>query len=181
MHNAIRIDKYGNLLSSSYYLNKERLSLFDFYPYGVLCHSGSMFFRSIALKVLPKWVTYQTTDQILQLRIAQFGDFYFIDKTYSVHRSHSGGVWSMTSKLKKDIEQFKRILILYKYKAFKEYDEITVGVLARISYEIFVNEDKNVSIWMNFKYGFLHCYFKRPFSVKRIIFVFLKSLRVIFR
>ena len=30
VHNAIRIDKYGNLLSSSYYLNKERLSLFDF-------------------------------------------------------------------------------------------------------------------------------------------------------
>jgi len=170
-HDAILVNGSGDLVSNSYFKNKEKLTQSEIVPYGLLAHSGSVFFRSQSIELIPKWFAKEVYDNGLHLLISEFGSFHFINEPLSAYRFHNGGTWSVLADNKKSLNLFLRLKTYYKSKSFKKYKKEFYTAMASLSYKLISDKDFKMTWFLRCKLSFYHLYYSSPFSFKRFLWV----------
>ena len=83
--------------------------------------SSSMFFRNYGIGLVPKEISFPhiVYQFFWALRLAEFGDIYYIDEPMDMYRVHDGGLYSGSSQKKRidmALGNIENMIMWYKYK-----------------------------------------------------------------
>ena len=84
-------------------------------------HNSSMFFRNLDIELIPSEIKFPYTpyQYFWALRLAEFGDIYYIDEAMEVYRVHSGGTFNGSSQRKKidmSLGNLTNMVLWYEYR-----------------------------------------------------------------
>lgn len=114
-HDMQIVDSDGNTLDEHYPLKLKtgRISQADLIVAGNNSQSNSRVFRRACIQPMPDWYTPYPSDFGLEILVAEFGDWAYLDEVMSAYRVHEAGTFSGGGKLR----QLEVLLHSYLYIA----------------------------------------------------------------
>lgn len=159
-HNASIIDKRGKILKESFLGPKTKKDRNFKDVFLGQMQTATVIFRSHLIKELPKeFYKVSNADRFLCALLALHGDAKYIDDIKpSMHRIHSGGIWSSQSQVNKE--------------------NCTIQTLKTLQTVVPVENKEIVNYYLTLRfYKITSTYIRHSYSLKKIFSSYLKGVR----
>ncbi len=163
-HDVVVVDENGKLIKDTYYhADKEVLSQSDCLINGGSYCTGSLMFRSLALKNMPPWFMKSPSDYAIDLLITEFGDIAYLNENMGAYRIHQGGSWQGKLMHKNYEDVIKRFQICLTNPKFqKEYGNIINKRIGELAGSVALLYQKERKYFKKLKYIGYYIYYGRP-------------------
>jgi len=126
-HDSIRVDENSNIIQEKYLgqMTKKSFNQIDVLTELFSAEAtSSLFFRTNALKNIPRWFKEDATDFYLDLWLTKYGTLDFIGINANAYRLNSKGIWG--DKKMDEIKKIflKRLSRLLKHKDFFQHKSL---------------------------------------------------------